>query len=257
MVKQPKARPGRVSNIIWHFVSWVAVNISVTLMLPFWFILNRTIVTGRENIGSWPNTLLLSNHQSMIDSMPIGSAGFYPRSLIKPYLIPWHPAAYENFYKHPTLAWLSFHFRCIPVRPGRRDLKALVRMIDVLPYGTMCIFPEGTRSRTGKVRDGKPGPGLLILATEPRVVPVAIEGMQDVLPIGSSIPKIGKRIWIKFGEPVDYSEFIGRPRTRETAQEVVDKVMESIRALHEELRQQRIDYWARRGKDVSGTKEEN
>ncbi len=251
VVKQPKARPGWLSNIIWHFLSWVVVNVSVTLMWPFWFILNRTVVIGRENVGNWPNTLLVANHQSMIDSIPIGIVAFYPRTLIKPYLIPWHPAASENFFKHPTLAWTSFHFRCIPVRPGRRDLKALVRMIDVLPYGTMNIFPEGRRSRTGEVRDGKPGPGLLILATKPRVIPVAIEGMQDVLPIGSSIPRIGKRIWIKFGEPIDYSEFVGRPRTRETAQEIVDKVMETIRANHKELRQKRIEYWARRGKDVS------
>ena len=251
VLKQPKARKGWLSNIIWHFISYVVVNISVTIMWPFWFILNRTTVIGRQNIGDWPNTLLLSNHQSMIDSIPIGTAAFYPKSLIKPYVIPWHPAASENFFKHPTLAWISFHFRCIPVRPGRRDLKALVRMIDVLPYGTMSIFPEGTRSRDGYVSKARPGAGLLILATQPRVIPVAIDGMQEVLPIGKSIPRIGKRIWISFGKPVDYSEFLDMPRTRETAQAVMDKVMDSIQAQHRELRRLRIQHWAKKGRDIS------
>ncbi|NIR43310.1 MAG: 1-acyl-sn-glycerol-3-phosphate acyltransferase [Gemmatimonadetes bacterium] len=250
ILKQPRARKGRVSNVIWHFVSWVVVNVSVTLSWPFWFILNRATVIGRENVGEAPNTLLLSNHQSMIDSMPIGVSAFYPKSLIKPYVIPWHPAASENFFKHPTLAWISFHFRCIPVKPGRRDLKALYRMIDVLPYGTMSIFPEGTRSRTGYVKRGRAGPGLLILATRPTVIPVAIDGMQDVLPIGKTIPRIGKRIWIKFGKPVDYSEFLDKPRTRETAQALVDKVMEIIRAQHRELRQMRIAHYASKDKNL-------
>lgn len=255
MLKQPRARPGRVSNLIWHFLSWVVVNVSVTIMWPFWFILNRTTVIGWENIGAWPNTLTLSNHQSMIDSIPIGITAFYPRSIIKPYLIPWHPAASENFFKHPTLAWTSFHFRCIPVRPGRRDHKALIRMMDVLPFGTMNIFPEGTRSRDGEVKRGKPGAGLLILATRPRVIPVAIEGMQDVLPIRAKFPRIGKRIWISYGEPVDYSEFLDKPRTRETAQAVVDKVMEKIRVQHAELRQMRNEYLEKKGAKKKKEKE--
>ena len=242
VVGQARGRPGRISNIIWHFVSWIVTNISVSLAWPFFYMLNRTVIIGKRNVGEEPNTLLLANHQSMIDSVPIGIAAFYPKSLIKPFLIPWNPAASENFFKHPILAWLSLHYRCIPVRPGRRDLKALHRMIEVLPSGTMTLFPEGTRSRDGQVGEGRPGAGLLSLATHPRVIPVAVEGMQDVLPIGTTIPKIGKKIWISFGEPVDYSELIGKPRTRDTAQALVDKVMERIRAQHAELERLRAEH---------------
>jgi 1-acyl-sn-glycerol-3-phosphate acyltransferase len=248
IVGQARGRPGRISNIIWHFVSWIVTNISVSLAFPFFYLLNRTKVFGKSNIGEEPNTLLLSNHQSMIDSLPVGIAAFYPKSLIKPYLIPWNPAASENFFKHPVLAWLSFHVRCIPVRPGRRDLKALHRMIEVMPKGTMTLFPEGTRSRSGEVRKGRPGAGLLILATHPRVIPVAIDGMQDVLPIGTKIPKIGKRIWISFGKPLDYSEFIGLPRTRETAQAIVDKTMRAVQEQHSELHRLRNEYWDNQNK---------
>jgi len=55
----------------------------------------------------------------------------------------------------------------------------------------MTLFPEGTRSREGSVGPGQPGAGLLILATRPRVIPVAIEGMQEVLPIGRYVPQLG------------------------------------------------------------------
>jgi len=121
-------------------------------------------------------------YQSMLDSFLVGLAAFYPTSWLKPQLIPWNPAAAENFYKNPLLAWLADNWKCIWVREGRRDLHALHRMIQVLPRGVMTLFPEGTRSRDGAVGPGRPGPGLLILATQPRVIPVAIDGMQRCSP---------------------------------------------------------------------------
>jgi 1-acyl-sn-glycerol-3-phosphate acyltransferase len=172
----------------------------------------------------------------MLDSFLVGLGAFYPQSWIRPHLIPWNPAAAENFYRTPILAWLADNWKCISVRVGRRDLHALHRMIEVLPHGVMTLFPEGTRSRTGAVGAGQAGPGLLILATGARVIPVAIEGMQKVLPIGSKMPRIFKRIYVTFGPPVDYAEFLATPRTRETAQALIDRVMAAIRAQHAALR---------------------
>ncbi len=237
--KQPRGKSGWLENILWHITSYFVANITVTFAWIFFHVLNRTIVIGRKTVGREPNTILLSNHQSMIDSLPLGIAAYYPKSWIHPYLIPWHPAARENFFKNPFIAWWSSHTRCIPVRPGRKDVHALKKMAEVLPNGTIILFPEGTRSRSGFVEKGRPGAGLAVLATRPRVIPVAIDGMQDVLPIGRTFPKIGQRVYIKFGEPVDYSEFLGMPRTKETAQQLVDKVMKVIRAQHEEIRQLR------------------
>ncbi|UCC73711.1 MAG: 1-acyl-sn-glycerol-3-phosphate acyltransferase [Gemmatimonadota bacterium] len=238
---QARGRPGWLSNIIWHITSYLVTNITVTVAWIFFNLLNRTTVIGRKNVGEEPNTLLLSNHQSMIDSMPIGIGALYPKSWIRPYLVPWHPAARENFFKNRLIAWWSTHTRCIPVKPGRRDLHALHKMMEVLPKGTIILFPEGTRSRSGDVGRGRPGAGLLALATKPRLIPVAIDGMQDVLPIGRTIPRIGQRVYIEYGEPIDYSELVGQPRTRETAQDLVDKVMEAILAQHERIRRLRTE----------------
>ncbi len=67
------------------------------------------------------------------------------------------------------------------------------------------------------------------------MIPVSIDGMQEVLPIGKKIPRLGKHVVVKFGKPFDYSEFLDQPRTRETAQALVDGVMEVIRAQHAEI----------------------
>jgi len=161
VTSQAKGRPGRLSNILWHVTSYFVSNISAGISWIFFRVLNRTTYIGRHHIGREPNTLLLSNHQSMIDSMPIALAAFYPKSWLRPYLVPWHPAARENFFKNKFIAWYSSNTRCIPVKPGRRDVHALHKMIDVLPKGAIILFPEGTRSRTGDVGDGRPGAGLV------------------------------------------------------------------------------------------------
>lgn len=232
---------GKLFKFLQPVTTYLVTNISVTLFWLFFTLLNRTIITGRENVGDEPNTLLLSHHQSMIDSFLVGLAAFYPKSWTKPSLMPWNPAAVENFYKNPLMAWLADNWKCIPVREGRRDLDALRRMIKVLPHGVMTLFPQGSRSRDGTVRSGRPGAGFLILSARPKVIPVAIEGMNEVLPIGRSVPRIFKRVYVSFGPPVDYTDFLDAPRTRETAQAVVDRVMEAIRHQHRKLRRPEDD----------------
>ena len=246
--KPPRRKPGlraprrgRLFQLLWPVTSYVVTNVTVTLFWLFFFVLNRTTVIGRRNIGAARNTLLLSNHQSMLDSFLVGLAAFYPQSWLKPHLIPWNPAAAENFYTNPILAWLADNWKCIWVREGRRDLHALHRMIQVLRGGVMTLFPEGTRSRDGSVGPGRPGAGFLILATRPRVIPVAIAGMQEVLPIGCYVPRIFQGISVSYGPPVDYADLLALPRTRQTAQAMIDRVMEAIRVQSAELRRRRTE----------------
>lgn len=220
-------------------LAYVVTHLCVTAMWLYLHVLNRTTVLGRHHAGSQPNTLLLSNHQSMIDSFLVGMEAFYPRSFVKPWLIPWNPAAEENFFHPAILGWFADKWRCIPVREGRRDLGALRQMIQVLPGGVMTLFPEGGRTRDGSIRPSRPGAGLVILSTHPLVIPVAIDGMQEVLPIGAYMPRIGKRVYVSFGPPVDYSQFLDRPRDRETAQALVDRVMDEVKRLHAEIRHRR------------------
>ena len=233
--RQKASQPGWLAKLLWPVTSYFLTNITVSFFWFLFLVLNRTTVIGKKNVGGELNTLLLSNHQTLIDSFLIGLVAYYPKSWIKPRYMPWNPAAVENFYRTPILRWLAYNLRCIPVQEGRRDTMALREMSERLPSGVMVLFPEGTRTRKGGVRDGRPGAGVVALRTKARVIPVAVEGMQHVLPIGKGIPRIGKRIYISYGEPIELDDLFGQDTTRDAAQQVVDRAMEQIRAQREEL----------------------
>src|SRR6266513_1977708 len=86
-------RRGMLFRLLWPVTSYLVTTLTVTVFWVFFFVLNRTRVTGRKNVGTERNTLLLSNHQSMLDSFLVGLAAYYPRSLFQPRLLPWNPAA--------------------------------------------------------------------------------------------------------------------------------------------------------------------
>ncbi len=71
---------GRLFQVLWPIMSYLVTNLTVTLFWVLFFVLNRTTVIGRRNVGEERNTLLLSNHQSMLDSFLVGLAAFYPQS---------------------------------------------------------------------------------------------------------------------------------------------------------------------------------
>ena len=92
----------------------------------------------------------------------------------------------------------------------------------------MILFPEGTRTRTGKIGKGRPGAGVVILEDRPTVIPVTVDGLDDVLPIDAAFPKFGKRVYIVFGRPIDYTPYLTGETNRESAQRIVDRVMQVL-----------------------------
>lgn len=225
----------KVSNLTFPITSYLVTNITVSIGYFFFKVLNRTKIYGKENIPPKPNTLLLSNHQSMIDSFLVGTFAFYPRSLIRPSLIPCNPAAEENFYRNPFLAWLAANWKCIPIKKGRKDVSAIFKMAQALKQSPMVLFPEGTRSRDGSIGKPRGGAGMLILETKPTVIPVCIEGMGKLLPIGSKFPRFFKRISVYYGQPIELSEFYGKEKNKEIAQDIMNQVMERIRQMRIEI----------------------
>jgi len=218
----------RIDNIISYI--WIAVTVTIAWIL--FKVLNRTKVYGRENVPLKENLLLLPNHLTMIDNFLVGPMAFYPRVLLRPSLLPWSPAAEENFFNNTVLAWMSHKWKAIPVKRGRKDLETLNRMIELLPHSTMINFPEGTRSRTGKLCPGRPGVGKLIYDAKPTAIPVRVFGIEKVLPIGAYIPRIFKKITVIFGKPIDFTEFYSLPDEKETWLKISSKVMGSIAELN-------------------------
>jgi 1-acyl-sn-glycerol-3-phosphate acyltransferase len=237
----PDAVPhrGHLFHRLWPLTRYVVSHLTILLGAPIFKVLNRTIVIGRENVGEEPNTLLLANHQSMLDGFIVGFAVFFPRSLIKPSVMPWHPAAQEHFFANPVLAWLSDNWKCIPVRPGRKDFVAMKRMERCLKRGIMTVFPEGTRSRDGRLLPPRSGIGYVMLKTRPKAIPVTIDGVDAVMPVGSFFPSVLHTVMIYYGPAVDLSEFYDREHNRETAQAAIEKVFAVVRRQREILKRYR------------------
>lgn len=221
------------------FTSYLVTNITVAFGWIVFKVLNRTIAFGVENVGEEDNTVLLSNHQSMIDGFLIGFAAFFPKSLIKPKLLPWHPAAQENFFGNPVTAWLSDNWKCIPVRAGRKDFGAMKRMERALRSGIMTVFPEGTRSRDGRLLPPRSGIGYVMLKTNPRAIPICMDGMDELLPVGAFLPRMFRTVLISYGKPVDVSEFCALEHNRESAKACIEKVFVSIRRQQKVLKRYR------------------
>jgi 1-acyl-sn-glycerol-3-phosphate acyltransferase len=222
-------------RLTWPITHYLITHIFVLIGYLFFHVFNRTIIIGKKNVPQEPNTLLLSNHQTMIDSFLVGICAFFPKSLARPSVMPWNPAAEENFFRNPILAWLADNWKCLPIKKGRKDVGAIFKMSRALRQAPMTFFPEGTRTRNGKIGRARGGAGLLILENRPAVIPVCIEGMDKVLPIGSIVPKMFKKIYVYYGPPMDLAEFYSQEKTKEVAQEVMTRVMDKIRQLHTEI----------------------
>lgn len=224
-----------MGKVLDGIVGYCWLMLTGMLSLIFFKVLNRTEVVGKENLPYQEGVLIVSNHRSMIDSFLVGGVAYFPRAIFKPQLIPWHAAAYENFFFNPLLAWMSSHWKCIPVKRGQQDLEAQAKMTEVLENGTLMIFPEGTRSRTGKLLPARPGVGRIIYRTHPVTIPVYFSGMEKVLPIGSFIPRIFQKIKVIFGKPLDFNNFLEFPDKKETWQAISDQTMTEIAHLKSQI----------------------
>lgn len=220
------------------FTRYLVTNLTMAAGWILFHVLNRTVAFGKENVGEEMNTLLLSNHQSMIDGFVIGFV-WYPRSWLKPSLMPWNPAAAENFYRNPVLAWLSDNWKCMPIKPGRKDFGAMTRMVHALEGGVMTIFPEGTRTRDGGLLPPRSGIAFVMHRVRPRAVPVCMDGMNRVLGVGTWLPRIGQTVYLYYGRPVPLDDLYALPSGREAADKIIERVFVRIRRQQKVLERYR------------------
>jgi 1-acyl-sn-glycerol-3-phosphate acyltransferase len=97
------------------------------------------------------------------------------------------------------------------------------------------FFPEGGRSRDIHLRGARPGVGKVIYhAEDVRVLPMCFYGTQDIMPVGAKLPKPGKKVYVKVGDPIDASRLRrlrSLPESLETYQSLSGLAMEHIAEL--------------------------
>jgi 1-acyl-sn-glycerol-3-phosphate acyltransferase len=192
------------------------------------FLILRPTVTGRENVPATGPFIIASNHLSFIDSMAI--------PLMAPRRVGYLAKA-EYFTGTGIRGWLSRTlFTALGALPVERQThraaqEALDTAMTVLRAGGgFGIYPEGTRSRDGRLARGKTGVAWLALTADCPVVPVAVAGTDRIQPIGASWPR-PHRFSVTFGEPLTFPEYRGKAGNGKARREVTDTIMEAIAEL--------------------------
>jgi 1-acyl-sn-glycerol-3-phosphate acyltransferase len=202
----------------------VTRRVVLTVFQLFW----RPRIEGRELIPSTGLLIVASNHLSFIDSIVIPVT--VPRKVV-------FLAKAEYWEGRSPATWprrLFFAaFEAVPVqREQQQDAQASLDLArGVVERGdAFGIYPEGTRSRDGRLYRGRTGVGWLALATGARVVPVGVVGTDRVQPVGARVPRVHRGVAIRFGEPVDPADYAHLPPGR-ARREITDTVMDRIAAL--------------------------
>ena len=202
--------------------------LTTRLSLLIW----RPKVEGRDNIPTRGPVILASNHLSFVDSMLI--------PMVAPRRVAFIAKA-EYFetkgFKGRFMKAFFTAIGAVPVRRGdhRAAKESLDQALAVITSGSaFVIYPEGTRSRDGRLYRAKVGVGWLALKSGAPIVPVAVQGTQEVLPVGSKIPKVVP-VTVRFGQPIYASklEFPGEPvaENSRARRVVADAVLAEIQKL--------------------------
>lgn len=112
--------------------------------------------------------------------------------------------AKKELEKVPFLSWIMRFVNCIFLdrKDPRNGLKAVLSAADMIKSGiSVFLFPEGTRSKTGKMGEFKDGGFKIATKSKAPVVPVGITGTNDILENHFPFIKSGKVI-VSFGKPI-------------------------------------------------------
>jgi 1-acyl-sn-glycerol-3-phosphate acyltransferase len=115
---------------------------------------------------------------------------------------------------------------------GEADIGAIRIALQALKSGKgLLIFPEGTRSHDGVIKEAKAGAGLLAFKSGVPVVPIHIRGANDILPRNSYFPTGNARVRVRFGDalwPADYDPGHGHA---DRSGEASRRILEAIKRL--------------------------
>ena len=115
---------------------------------------------------------------------------------------------------------------------GSKAQAALDAAEEVLQRGELFgIYPEGTRSRDGDLYKGRTGAARLAMSIGCPLFPVGITGTDDIQPIGSNMPKVGKSCRIQIGRAIRPERYSGRGAEHLAWRSMIDEVMFEIREM--------------------------
>jgi len=138
-------------------------SIVMRILMPICY---KIKVEGRENLPEEGGYLFVSNHRSMVDVLIIG---------IQTPKTPFCILAKQELFENRFFGKLIGKLGAIAIDRGSGDISPLAELADRLEQGeNALVFPEGTRSKDGKLLRFKTGAALIALQTGVPIVPVGI-----------------------------------------------------------------------------------
>ncbi|KAJ4898483.1 Phospholipid/glycerol acyltransferase family protein [Raphanus sativus] len=248
----PKDLTAEEESALFRMLQAVAVPLIGNACHVFMNGLNRVQVYGLEKLHdallNRPKNkplVTVSNHVASLDDPFVIASLLPPKLLLDARNLRWTLCATDRCFKNPVT---SAFFRSVKVLPVSRGEGIYQQGMDIAisklnSGGWVHIFPEGSRSRDGGKTMGaaKRGIGRLILDADtlPMVVPFVHTGMQDIMPIGASVPRIGKTVTVIIGDPIHLSDLSDTEGAKNVSRkQLYDAVSSRIGQRLHQLKQQ-------------------
>jgi 1-acyl-sn-glycerol-3-phosphate acyltransferase len=215
---QSMRRESGLISTAMHSFTWSMVK----AYLALW---HRLKIEGTEHLPAEPPFVMVANHCSHLDALVLGAA--LPERL-RDVVFPL--AAGDVFFSTSSRAICAAKMlNALPVwrkRCGAHALADLRRRLLEEPCA-FILFPEGGRSRDGKMMPFKPGIGMLVAGTNVPVVPCSIEGAYQALRPGRFLP--GRMpIRLRIGTPLRFTDVANE---REGWSEVAQRARNAVEQL--------------------------
>lgn len=184
----------------------------------------------REALADGRPVVVCANHLTMVDSIYLHHAF----ASVADYLVSfrrfsWNVPAVENFKRNPWLRIVTYLGKTIPIDRGG-DAKHLKKVLDkikhVVSHGDVCtVFPEGGRSRTGRVEPSKVTLGIGHILKDldrPRVLCAYLRGERQTT--WSTLPVRGDTLHLHVEVLEPKTEATGVRASRDLARQVIEKI---------------------------------
>jgi len=209
--------PGLASNF-WHVLRHRSSRVYFRLY-------HRLVIDGSEHLPTQPPFILVANHSSHLDALALASA-LPARLCSKVFPV----AAGDVFFETPLTSLASALFlNALPMWRKRCGPHALAELRGRLinePCG-LILFPEGTRSRDGRMQPFKAGLGMLTAGTEVPIVPCYLSETFEAFPPGARYPR-PRPVRLRVGPPLTFGSL---PNAREGWQRVVEETEQAVTRL--------------------------